>query len=194
MKKSSVEKLVTSAIMLALATVLSIMKIFEMPMGGSITLFSMLPICLISYRYGVKQGLLVGFVHGLLQLLLGVGGLRGLDLITVVGAVFLDYLIAFSVLGFSGTFRNSNMKSPLSFAIGCGLAGFLRFICHFLSGYLLWAIWADKIGWAAIIYSFQYNISYMGIETLITIIGALILVATIPSKILAPDLKANSQN
>ena len=111
MKKSSVEKLVTSAIMIALATVLSMIKVWEMPMGGSITLFSMLPICLISYRYGVKQGLLVGFVHGLLQLLLGVGGLRGLDLATVVGAVFLDYLIAFGVLGFSGIFRKSNRKS-----------------------------------------------------------------------------------
>ncbi|MDF2819725.1 MAG: thiT [Clostridiales bacterium] len=185
MKNKNVEKLVTSAIMIALATVLSMLKIWELPMGGSITLFSMLPICVIGYKYGVKHGLYVGFVYGLFQLILGVSGLKGLSLATVIGAIFLDYLIAFSVLGFSGLFRNNKkMSLSLSLALGCGLAGFLRFLCHFISGYLLWAIWAEKVGWAAIVYSFQYNISYMGIETVLTVIAAGIIGAAIPKNLL----------
>lgn len=181
MRNKNVEKLVTSAIMIALATILSMIKIWEMPMGGSVTAFSMLPICVIGYRYGLKHGLFVGFVHGLLQLLLGVGGLRGLSIGTVIGAIFLDYLIAFSVLGFAGIFRNSKkLSQPISLALGCGLAGILRFLCHFASGYFLWAIWAEKVGWAAVVYSFQYNITYMGAETLFTVIAAAVLGAALP--------------
>lgn len=63
--------LVECALMIAIGTVLSNIKIFTMPNGGSVTLLSMLPFVLVSFRHGVKWGLFTGFVNGCLQMLLG---------------------------------------------------------------------------------------------------------------------------
>ena len=98
--------MVESAVMIALATVLSLLKLAELPAGGSVTFASMLPIVLISYRHGVKYGLAAGTVYGVIQQLLG---LKNLSYVTgfasVMAVILLDYVIAFAVLGLGGCFR-----------------------------------------------------------------------------------------
>ncbi len=167
-------KLTETALLIALATVLSLIQ-FPGPWvnGGSITLCSMLPICIIGYRYGVRWGLLSGFIYGILQLLLGVSVLKGVSLATVIFAVIFDYLLAFAVLGFSGLFRNTIKNSSVAFMAGSAIGIFLRFVCHFISGAFVWASILDATGlnWAGILYSLEYNGSYMGPELVITLVA-----------------------
>lgn len=170
-------KLTETALLIAMATVLSLIQ-FPGPWvnGGSITLCSMLPICIIGYRYGVRWGILGGFVHGLLQLLLGVNALKGISLETLVLSVILDYLLAFAVLGLSGLFRNTIKNPSVAFMAGSAIGIFLRFVCHFISGAFVWdTILADTgLNWAGILYSLNYNGSYMGPELVITLAAGVI--------------------
>lgn len=167
-------KLTETALLIAMATVLSLIQ-FPGPWvnGGSITLCSMLPICIIGYRYGVRWGILGGFVHGLLQLLLGVNGLKGISLETLVLSVILDYLLAFAVLGLSGLFRNTIKNPSVAFMAGSAIGIFLRFVCHFISGAFVWVSILNETGlnWAGILYSLEYNGSYMGPELVITLVA-----------------------
>ena len=167
-------KLTETALLIAMATVLSLIQ-FPGPWvnGGSITLCSMLPICIIGYRYGVRWGILGGFVHGLLQLLLGVNALKGISLETLVLSVILDYLLAFAVLGLSGLFRNTIINPSVAFMAGSAIGIFLRFVCHFISGAFVWVSILNETGlnWAGILYSLEYNGSYMGPELVITLVA-----------------------
>ena len=99
-------RLVESAVMLALATVLSLVSIYKAPYGGSVTPASMLPIIIIAYRYGPKWGLLTGFAHALLQQLFDISYLSwATSFWAVMAIVLLDYLVAFSALGFAGILK-----------------------------------------------------------------------------------------
>ena len=86
---SKTRTLVECALMIALGTVLANIKIFEMPNGGSITLLSMLPFILVSYRHGTKWGLFTGFVNSLLQMLLGFYAPPAPGLLPLVGMILL---------------------------------------------------------------------------------------------------------
>ena len=98
MKNTKVRVLTESAIMIALSTVLSILKIAEMPYGGSVTVASALPIIIIAYRYGLKTGLFAGTVHAALQLVLGLSALSyATSWQSVVAIIMLDYIVAFAV-------------------------------------------------------------------------------------------------
>lgn len=123
MMNDKTRKLTETALLIALGTILSLIQ-FPGPWvnGGSITLCSMLPICIIGYRYGVRWGILGGVVYGLLQLLLGVNALRGISLATVALSVLLDYLLAFGV-GILRAFPPQDSK-PV-----CGFYGWGR-NCH----------------------------------------------------------------
>ena len=68
--KFNTRMLVDGAVMIALATVLSLIKVFELPWGGSITLLSMLPICLFSIKYGIGKGLCISFLYALIVIAL----------------------------------------------------------------------------------------------------------------------------
>ena len=96
---SKTRTLVECALMIALGTVLANIKIYELPNGGSITLFSMLPFIMISFRHGVKWGLFTGFVNSLLQMLLGFYAPPAPGLLPLVGMILLDYVLAFTLLG-----------------------------------------------------------------------------------------------
>lgn len=91
--------MVECALMIALGTILANIKIYELPNGGSITLFSMVPFILVSFRHGVKWGLFTGFVNSLLQMLLGFYAPPAPGLLPLVGMILLDYVLAFSFLG-----------------------------------------------------------------------------------------------
>ena len=121
MEHTKTRKLVESAIMIALATVLSLLKLADLPYGGSVTLASMLPIALIAYRNGLGWGLGSGLAYGVLQQLLG---LKTLTYVTgagsVIAVILLDYIIAFTVMGLAGIFRRTPMPQAASLTVERG--------------------------------------------------------------------------
>ncbi|MCH5297700.1 MAG: energy-coupled thiamine transporter ThiT [Ruminococcus sp.] len=162
-----------SAIMIALATVLSMLKI-EWPFGGSITICSMLPILVIGYRYKPIWGFFTGIVYGLIQMLLGLSNFAyATSWMAVLMIILFDYLIAYGVVGLGGVFRK--FINNQAFALGCGalLAGVLRFVFHFISGVTVWGGFAEDM--PAWLYSLTYNGAYMLPETVILIAGAIIV-------------------
>ena len=183
MKNQTLRRVVQGAMMIALATVLSMLKFFEAPYGGSVTLGSMVPIVLFAvlYRKEPKWGVLVGLTHGVLQLLLGLNAIAGIDFISWIGAVFLDYIIAFTVLGLAGLFARKFKNLVVGSAVGSLIVCVLRFVCHFLSGILIWGAYAPE-GQSAWFYSLTYNGGYMLVETIITVVLVTLLVAVLPLK------------
>lgn len=173
-------RLTESAVMIALATVLSMIQVYSLPNGGSITACSMVPIVLIAMRYDLKWSLFVGFVHSVLQLFLGLGAVKGLTLGTTVAVVLLDYTFAFTVLGLSGIFKNVIKNQAIAAAAGGALGCLLRFVCHFLSGWLIWAVLWPPEGMLPAVYSLTYNGSYMLPETIITAVVSALLVQFLP--------------
>ena len=172
--------MVECALMIALGTILANIKIYELPNGGSITLFSMVPFILVSFRHGVKWGLFTGFVNGCLQILLG-GGLWAPPTPTFLayaGEVLLDYILAFMALGLAEFFARPFKNRMVGVAVGTAVAGFLRFMCSFLSGVLVWGNLNE--GLSAWTYSLGYNASYMLPETLLTVVGAVLLIKAAP--------------
>lgn len=158
-KKMSTKQLVFSAMAIALATVTSMIKLFEMPMGGSVTLFSMLFIVLIGYWYGLGGGLTVAIAYGVLQLLLD-------PYILSFPQMLVDYILAFGALGLAGIFHNSKhglIKGYIVAVLG-------RYFFSFLSGWIFFGMYAPDNFPNAVVYSLAYNGSYLGAEALITLI------------------------
>lgn len=170
MKKSL--RLTETAIMLALGFILSMLKIIDMPFGGSVTAFSMVPIILIAYRYGTKWGLLAGFAASLLQMLMG---LEDLTYATSAGAVIaiimLDYVVAFTVMGLGGIFKGKIKDQGVAAGAAALVICVLRYICHVISGCTVWV--GVSIPTAdGLLYSLLYNAAYMIPETVVTVVGA----------------------
>lgn len=171
--------LVEGAVMVALATVLSYIRVFKLPWGGSITLLSMLPIALFSIRRGLKPGFMASFAFALIQFAQGIGdGLFGWGLTAgmLIACIVLDYLGAFTVLGIAGIFRKNGIAGWIA---GIAIAVGLRFVCHFLSGVVIWGsfgqLWDTFYTENTWLYSFVYNACYMLPELIFTIIGAVVL-------------------
>lgn len=179
------KNLVLGGVLVALGTVLSFIKVFELPQGGAITLCSMLPVMLFAYLCGTKWGLAAGFTYSVLQLLFGLNVLKGITAGAVVGSILLDYLVAFTMLGLAGIFRNKIKHDGLSFTLGCLIAGLLRYLSSFLAGWIVWGEYADAnfspmlAGMSgntlACFYSLAYNGSYMLPEIVITCVVAFLI-------------------
>lgn len=150
------KRITESAMLLAVAIVLELVsKMFipEMPFGGQITLVSMLPVVLISYRHGVKWGLVAGATYALLEMALGAKTVAaafqpgyfgdGVMLLNAFIMCALDYLVAFTVLGLGGMFRNSIEKPGIALLAGSAVALGARYLAHIASGYILFAGWAE---------------------------------------------------
>ena len=174
---NATRKLTETAIMLALAVLLSYVTVFQAPMGGSITAFSQVPIVIIGYRYGIKWGAGTGVIHGILQMLLqGLGNFAYVKgIVAYIILIFADYVIAFACLGIGGAlFRKAVKNQTLALALGAVFASLFRFICHFISGVTIWGEYAD--GWQSVwAYSFGYNGFYMLFEGIITVVGVVVL-------------------
>ena len=175
---SKTRVLVECAMMIAIGTVLSKIRIFTMPNGGSITLLGMLPFVLVSFRHGAKWGLFTGFVNACLQMLLDFWAPPTPTFLYFLGEILLDYVLAFMALGLAELFARPFQSRVVGVAVGTAAAGFLRFLCSFLSGVLIWGNLSD--GWAAWSYSLIYNGSYMLPETVLTVIAAVLLVRSAP--------------
>lgn len=169
--KTETRYLTESALMIALGTVLSMLKFGGFwAFGGGVTFCSMLPMVLISYRWGVNRGLMASTVYAAIQMLLGIDNIQyATSIWMAAGIILLDYLVAYGVLGFSGIFRNRIKDPRLALVAGIGLTFFLRFLCHFVTGWMIWdALWPNEFGMLPAIYSLYYNGSYMLPEFLIT--------------------------
>lgn len=158
-KAFSTKQLVFSAIAMALAIVTSTIKLFSMPLGGSVTLLSMLFITLIGYWYGPKAGLTTGFAYGLLQFVLE-------PVFYTIPQLIVDYPLAFGALGLSGFF--SNKKLGLQIGYIAGILG--RLVFAWLSGVLFFASYSEGTGMSVPVYSLAYNSSYIFAEGIITLI------------------------
>lgn len=179
MKTIRTKELAEGAVMIALAAALSFVRVFRLPWGGSVTLISMLPIIIFSIRHGVKKGLFVSFVFSLFQLAQGIAdGLFswGLTPASLIGCIFLDYAAAYTAVGLGGIFRDKSMKG---YICGTVLAGFVRYLCHFLSGVVIWhsfgELWSGFVTENEWLYSFVYNGAYMLPEIIFTVIAAVVL-------------------
>ncbi len=148
------------AVCIALSSVLSMIKIWKMPQGGSITAASMLPLMLFSYVYGMGPGCLVGALYGVLQFIIEPYFLS-------VPQMLLDYPIAFGMMGLAGLFSKMDDEN-LGLTVGVVLASVGRFVAAVLSGVIFFAEYAgDQNPW---VYSIVYNGSYMLPECIICVI------------------------
>lgn len=157
-KKLTIKQLAFCAVAIALGTVLSNIKVFSFPFGGSVTLLSMLIICLPGYWFGVGAGVMTGVAYGVLQMLIDPYILFPMQLV-------IDYLLAFGALGLSGLF--TKRKNGLIF--GYLTAVFGRYIFAVLSGWIFFGIYAWE-GWNPLLYSIVYNAIYIFAEAAVTIV------------------------
>ena len=182
MRKTNTYKLAICAVMVALGAVLSLIKLWKMPFGGSVTLLSMLPCAVVSIAFGLKWGLAASFVEAVIQLMFGItmDGIFawGLTPGSLIAVIVLDYLLAYTVIGLAGMFRS---RGYAGICIGTGISVLLRFVSHLVSGAVVFANFekfvafgTDWVGrpW---LYSLCYNGAYMLPEILITMAAAFIL-------------------
>ncbi|MCQ4807158.1 energy-coupled thiamine transporter ThiT [Intestinimonas massiliensis] len=170
------------AIMVALAQILSYIKIMELPNGGSLTP-AMFPILLFAVRWGLKDGLLAGFVFGLLQLIFDGAYALGWQ------SMLLDYLVAFPPLGLAGLFKGKKWGIFAGTVLGC----LGRFIVHFISGITIYRIYAPTEILGTVfdepnLYSLVYNGSYMLPNTILALAIAGLLYAPLKKFYVGEDI------
>lgn len=158
------------AICIAMSFALSYVRLFKLPQGGSVTLASLLPLMIFSYIFGVKKGLLIGLIYGVLQ------AIQDPYIIHPV-QFLLDYPIAFSAIGLGGAFAKLSIfkKCPqVSLLLGGILASVLRFLSHFLSGAFAFGAYAADAGQNVYVYSLAYN-SFVFVDIAIVLALGVIL-------------------
>ena len=205
------KRLTESSMLIAVAVVLELISeliIPSQPFGGQVTIVHMLPIVLIAYRHGPKWGLVASFTYALIQMALGAKNVSAAFLPGYFGdgamigkavlMCLLDYIVAYTVLALGGVFRSRIKNNGVALMCGSVVALTARYVAHILSGYILFASWAEwyftqegfpawgaglveslspeALGWA---YSAVYNGMYMVPEIIFTAAASLIL-ARIP--------------
>ena len=203
------KRLTESAMLLALAVILEVVsKMFIPPMtlGGHLTIVHMLPVVLIAYRHGTKWGFVSAFAYSLIQTMLGMDSVSAAFLpgsdefmgLNAVTMVLLDYILAYTVLGLGGIFRDRIKASGTALMCGSILALSARYACHIASGYILYSSWAEWFftqdgfpAWGAelvaaldpntlgFVYSVVYNGMFMIPEIILTAAMSLVI-ARIP--------------
>lgn len=159
-KGITTKQLVFSAAAMALGTVTSMIKFADLPMGGSITLFSMLFITLTGYWYGPKIGITTAVAFGLLQFIIQ-------PIFYTLPQVLIDYPLAFGALGIAGFFRGR--KNGL--VIGYLAAVLGRYFFAFLSGMIFFGAYAADYHMSIPVYSLSYNAMYLFPEAALTVIA-----------------------
>ncbi len=183
MNHRKLRSLCEGAVLLAAAQVLSYIKLWEMPWGGSVVL-SMIPLVLYAVRWGLGSGLLASFAFGILQFVFDGGFALGWQ--SIVG----DYLLAFAVLGFAGLV--AHRKSGVF--TGTLIAGFLRFLVHYVVGATIWAEYMPEVFFGLTMkspwfYSLLYNLAYMLPNIAITLVVFAVAYKPLKKFFLAEDLK-----
>ena len=207
--KFNTQRLTTSAVMLALAAILAmvcaLIPFLNLPFGGGFTIASMLPIVLISYMYGIRWGIFSSAVYSLMQIVMDLYLGKGSTIMALflpegdefmgygaaIAILFIDYIVAYSVLGLGGIFRKKIKNKAVALSLGVAFALTLRYVAHIISGFIFYGAWAEWFfsqenfysigGWIldsfsgkglALIYSIFYNGLYMIPEIIITVVAA----------------------
>lgn len=157
-KKADTKAMVTSGVLVALAVALNQIVLFPMPQGGSVTAFSMLPIVVCAYFFGVRRGIMAGMCVGLINLIFNPYVIHPIQM-------FLDYPLAFGALAFAGLMRNRKFGLITGYIIGLSA----RYLCSVLSGIIFFGSYAPE-GFNAVTWSLYYNITYLGAEGIMTVI------------------------
>ncbi len=161
--KLTTSMIINIGLMLAFATILHQLKLYHMPQGGSVTLGGMLPLLIISFRYGANIGALAGFLYGLINLIQDPFILHPIQ-------VLFDYPLPFMAMGLAGIFHEKIFLGTI-----LGFAG--RFICNFISGVVFFSNYAPD-GMSVVAYSIIFNATYIVPEMII----CLILMKVLPMK------------
>lgn len=199
------KKLTICAMMVALASALAILSMFspiQLPFGGSVTFGSMVPIVLVGYMFGTKWGLGSAFVFAIVQMILGASTVSSFFMpgdsqmfwVNAVLVCLIDYILAYTALGFSGIFANKIKSTSGALCLGSIVALALRYLCHIVSGAIFFGAWAEWFftdvasgafgewvlshmsgGMLALFYSIVYNGLYMIPEIILTAVITAIL-------------------
>jgi len=161
------KKLVVSAVMIALGSVLSLYAVYRLPTGGAVTMASMVPVIMLSLMYGTKHGLLAATVYALIQGVTGFYAPPVQNFISFVIVILFDYVFAFTALGLADTFWKMFGRKKWAIPLCGAVTVFLRFLCHLVSGIAIWSAYAPE-GQSPFMYSLIYNGSYMFPEMIIT--------------------------
>jgi thiamine transporter len=148
-----------------------VLPLFNMPFGGNFLGISMIPLVLVGFLFGIKYGVIAGFIYGLIEILLAPSGY-------IIGWSFLlDYLVGFTAFGLTGLFK-SRFSSVQSIVLGVLLAGFIRYLSVSIAGVIFWSevINADAFVYSFFIYNPWYNLT----TTLITLTILLLLRKRLP--------------
>lgn len=179
MTQNKTYRLVVTAMLIAIATVLNEFATFESPFlhGGGVTVFSQVPIIALSYIFGVRWGIISGFTMSVIQLMFGLSNLayvQGIDGYIIL--ILADYILPYTLLGLGGIFKEKIKNQDVSLTLGTVSVCLIRFVCHFVSGVTIWGDWTQQNAMSAVFgYSLAYNAGYMIPETIITVIGILAL-------------------
>ncbi len=157
-KKTDTKAMVTSAVLVALSIALNQIILFRMPQGGSITAFSMLPIVVCAYLFGVRRGMMAGMCVGLIDLIFNPYVIHPIQML-------LDYPLAFGALAFAGLMRTRKFGLISGYIVGL----LSRYFCSVLSGIIFFGQYAPE-GFNAFTWSIYYNITYLGVEGALTVI------------------------
>lgn len=157
-KRADTKAVTLSALLVALATGLGMLKLFEMPYGGTVTVFSMLPIVLCGYFLGTRRGVMAGMCVGLLNLIFGPYVIHPIQLLV-------DYPFAFGALGLAGLCRNQKNGLAKGYLLGL----FARYVCAVISGIVFFGAYAPE-GFNAVTWSLFYNFTYLAAEGALTMI------------------------
>ncbi|MGG7179079.1 energy-coupled thiamine transporter ThiT [Clostridium paraputrificum] len=149
-------------IALALACVLQILRIYQFPMGGSVTLGGMVPLLLIAFIYGPEVGFLTGFLYGLLNLFMDPYFVHPVQ-------ILFDYPLPSLAIGLAGYFKNHKL-------LGTGLAFLAKFVCHFISGVVFFGSYGAEFGMGPSLYSLVVNAPMVGADAII----CLVIIAILP--------------
>ena len=183
MKRQNIQAMVEGALMVAIAQVLSMIKLWEMPWGGSVVL-AMVPIILYAVRWGLGQGLIAAFVYGVLQFSFDGGFAIGWQ--SIIG----DYLLAFTVLGLAGIFFRKKGGVYFGTLVGCAA----RFLVHYVVGATVWAEYMPEEFFGMTMhspwfYSLLYNLAYMLPNTVITLVVFALLWLPMKKYLTGEDLR-----
>ena len=143
-KTMSTKMLAIGALCLALAFVLSYIRVLDLPQGGSVTILSLLPLIIFAYMFGPVYGLILCFAYSLLQILQG-------PYIVHWAQFLLDYPLAFTLVGLAGFCRKN-------IVLGTVVGYVARYLCHVISGAIFYAEYAGDAGFSSgLVYSIFYN-------------------------------------
>ena len=154
-------QLAFSSVAIAIATVTSMIPLFRMPMGGTVTLFSMMFVTLIGWWYGFPAGLAAAVAYGILQLITE-------PYIISFPQMIVDYILAFGALSLAGLFHGKKLIPGYLLAV----AG--RYFFAVLSGVIFFGMYAPEEFPNPLVYSLAYNGAYLGVEAAVTV-GVLLL-------------------